>query len=101
MKVRFAESGGFAGLVKACDLDAGGLPEEEARELARLAAASGISSSGEFFSTSGRDLRQYEITIEAGGRTVAALFDDETLPPAARPLVGFLRRYARPAPPGR
>lgn len=100
MKVRYAESGGFAGRVTACELAAEALPREEARELERLAVASGIDASGEFFSASGRDLRQYEIAIEAGGRAVAAVYDDETLPAAARPLIAFLRRYARPAPPG-
>lgn len=99
MKVRFAESGGFAGLVKECALDSGQLPPEEGRELERLVREAGIASSGEFFSESGRDLRQYEIGIEAGVSRIAAVFDDGTLPAAAKPLIGFLRKYARRAAP--
>jgi hypothetical protein len=99
MKVRFAESGGFAGLVKECGLDSSRMPPEEGRELERLVKAAGISASGEFLSKSGRDLRQYEIVIEDGASRTAAVFDDETLPAATRPLIGFLRKYARPAAP--
>lgn len=99
MKLRFAESGGFAGLVKECRLDSREMPPEEGRELERLVKAAGLSASGEFFSKSGRDLKQYEIAIEDGASRIAAVFDDETLPATAKPLVGFLRKYARPAAP--
>jgi hypothetical protein len=99
MKVRFVQSGGFAGAVKGCDLDTQALPPDQARELERLVRESGISQSGEHLSDGGRDLHQYEITIEDGRRKLAVTFDDANVPPAARAFLGFLKKCARPQPP--
>jgi hypothetical protein len=96
MKVRFGQSGGYAGLLKGCEIDTAHLPLEQAQELLKLVKASAISASGEFLSNSSRDLHQYEITIEEGGAKKAVIFDDESLPAAAKPLVGFLKKCAKP-----
>jgi hypothetical protein len=96
MKVQFVQSGGFAGAVQGCELDTAALEPEVAQELERLIRGSGISGSGEFLSNTGRDLRQYDITIEEGHRKASVVFDDATIPPAAKPLLGFLKKQARP-----
>jgi hypothetical protein len=57
--------------------------------------SSGITTSGEFLSPDGRDLRLYEIRVENGAKIVAVTFDDRTLPERARPLVSFLRRNSK------
>jgi hypothetical protein len=95
MKVRFLQSGGFVGAVKGCELDTAVLAPDAARELERLVKESGIARSGEFLSKEGRDLHQYEITIE-GGKSAAVVFDDSSIPPSAKPLLGFLKQHARP-----
>jgi len=96
MRVEFIQSGGLPGTVKGCVLDAASLPADEAQELERLVRASGITASVESLSEASRDLHQYEITIDDGKRKVTAVLDDRTLPPAAKPLLGFLKKRARP-----
>jgi hypothetical protein len=96
MIVQFMQSGGFAGLLKGCDVDTTDLPPEQANELRELVEASKISASGEFVSDSSRDLHQYEITIEDETSKISAIFDDQTLPPSAKPLVGYLKKCSQP-----
>jgi hypothetical protein len=96
MKVWFEESGGYAGLVKGCEIDTSTLPPEKAKEIEQLVKASGISASGEFLSNSSRDLHQYEITIEGGGSKITATFDDESIPQSAKPLIGYLKKCSKP-----
>jgi hypothetical protein len=96
MKVHFVESGGYLGLLKECELDTAALAPEMAQELKRLVDASGIAVSGEFFSDAGRDLRQYEITIEDETKQISVIFDDETIPQSAKSLLGYLKKCAKP-----
>jgi Emfourin len=96
MKVWFDESGGYAGLLKGCEIDTSALPPEKAKELEQLVKASGISASGEFLSDSSRDLHQYEITIEQGASKIYAIFDDESIPQSAKPLIGYLKKCSKP-----
>lgn len=96
MKVSFVQSGGYAGLIRGCELNTGLLDPQAARELERLVASSGISASGEFLSESGRDLRQYELTIEKADRKISVTFDDETAPRSVRPLLSYLNKRSRP-----
>ncbi len=98
MKVRFVQSGGFMGIVKAATLDTETMPADEAKRLEQLVRDSGLQESGTFLSEDGRDLQQYEITVTQGKRQIAVVFDDETLPQKAKPLVGYLKKHARPAP---
>ena len=100
MKVRLVQSGGFLGIVRSCELDTSALGPDAAAELERLVRGSGIKASGEHLSESGRDLHVYEITIEDEDRTWTVVFDDASLPPAVKPVIGYLRERARPGPPG-
>jgi hypothetical protein len=96
MKVRFHQSGGLVGTVHGCEVDTKTLAPEAAKEFERLVHGSGIAASGASLSDTGRDLRQYEITIEDGKRKVSVVFDDQTIPAAAKPLLGLLKKHARP-----
>lgn len=107
MRISFEQTGGFAGLAIGCRLDTAGLPEAERGELEKLIGEAGLESC-ECFAEGCRDLRVYEIVIEedAGrpeaGRGVVplrAVFDERSVPPAARPLVAFLRARSGPRPP--
>ncbi len=100
-RVRFRQSGGFAGLVRACDLRLKSLDAQSREELERLVAASGLSardipaSSGPHAKAS-RDFTEYDIEIEStAGRRSAALTDDDLDGPAG-PLIAFLQKRARP-----
>ena len=99
MKVRFTQSGGYAGLIKGYEVDAKELPAEEAEALHRLVEDSSMPEPGQYLSDTGRDLQQYEITIERGGKETSLVFDDETLPHSAKPLVGYLKKRSKPQPP--
>ena len=99
MKITFTQSGGFAGAIKGCTIDAADLAPGERQELDALVAASGLTGSLAHVSTVGRDLRQYDIVIERGAATQRICYDERSVPEAARPLVGFLSARARPLPP--
>jgi hypothetical protein len=99
MKIRFDQSGGFLGIVKGYEVDTSALPADEAQVLEQLVKTSGITASGEFFSNSGRDLFQYEITIKDGASNVSAVFDDETIPPSAKQLIGYMKKRSKPKAP--
>ena len=114
MRVVFATSGGiayFPGLARPVTIDAAQLPEEEARKLADLVAAS------RFFDQPGQtasrmapgaaDYRQHTITIDQGERTHTLVVNEPIEDPGMKQLVGFLegqakaaRAKARSAPPG-
>jgi hypothetical protein len=100
MKITFLQSGGFAGMLKGCTIDAADLAPGERLELESLVVASGLSESLERFSSTGRDLRQYEIVIERDARVQRIVCDDRSVPEAVRPLVAFLSARARPQPAG-
>ena len=100
MKITFLQSGGFAGMLKGCTIDAADLAPDDRQELESLVAASGLSESFEQFSSAGRDLRQYEIGIEQHATVQRIVCDDRSVPDAARPLLAFLVARARPQPPG-
>ena len=98
MKVHFVQSGGIVGNIKGYDADTAELAPDAAKALERLVRESGISRSGEFLSKSARDLQQYEITIEDGNQKISVVFDDLSIPQSAKPLIGFLKKQARPKP---
>ena len=100
-RVRFRQSGGFAGLVRACDLTPDSLDAHSREELERLVAASGlaardIAASSSPHSKTSRDVTQYDIEIELpAGRRRATLTDHDLDGPAG-PLIAFLQKRARP-----
>lgn len=98
MKVRFVQTGGYAGLIKGYEADTSTLPSAEAAELERLVRESGISESGESLSDKARDLQQYELSIESKASKVAVTLDDASVPQSAKPLIAYLKKRSRPMP---
>jgi len=99
MRITFVQSGGFAGTIKGCQIDAADLAPDECRELESLLAGSGLTESFERFSETGRDLRQYEIVIEQDAAVQRICCDDRSVPESLRPLIAFLSARARPQEP--
>lgn len=118
MKIKFRQSGGFAGLCKGVDLDTEELSSEEAEQLDALVKESQISSlkaesqgadsaaagsddvtAYESYSPVARDVNVYDITIEHGGSQQKVSVDDMTIPQQLHSLVGFLIERAKPVPP--
>jgi len=93
MLISFAQSGGFAGLLKHCRVDTAALEPHERMRVEALVIAAGWEVSWEKFSE-GRDRFQYEIAIERE-TTVRVTCDDSCVPPEARPLVAYLKDRAR------
>lgn len=99
MKVKFRQSGGYAGLIRETDeIDTDAAPEEERKKLRTLVEQSGILQTQGRRSDKGADLQQYEITIQnSQGDIHRVAFDDMTLPERAAPLVEYLMERTRPA----
>ena len=97
MKVRFRQTGGFAGLIRGCELDSADLPQKEAAQLDRLSR----QSPGAPRSSTGaaRDLTSYEVTVETPEGSKVFSFDDLGIPEGAAPLIELLRRRCKPLPP--
>jgi hypothetical protein len=94
MKIRYRQTGGFAGLSLGSDLDTANLPPSEAEELKRLVKQAALDKVGVKKSPRGRDLTNYEIIVDDKGRTTKAAFDDMTIPANVQPLLDFLNRRA-------
>ena len=99
MRITFLQSGGFAGMIKGCEIVAADLAPDDRHELESLVAGSGLTESFEQFSATGRDLREYEIVIERDAAVQRIGCDERSVPEAARPLVAFLVARARPQSP--
>ena len=99
MKVTFRQSGGFAGLVRGCDLDTDDLPAAEAAQLEGLVERSRLRAGKAAPHPTARDLIAYEIKVETADGEVAAAFDDASVPAGAEELVRYLQKQAGPQPP--
>jgi hypothetical protein len=98
MKIKFTQSGGFAGLVRGCELSAADLSSRDRQELERLCAAAKLDRVKPT-PAKGADRQYYEVTIEQGdGAIVDAKFDDSALTDAMVPLITFLRARSKPMP---
>ncbi|NTV46827.1 MAG: hypothetical protein HGB11_10000 [Chlorobiales bacterium] len=98
MKIRFRQTGGFAGLNFGCDLDTASMPASEAKKLLDLVKKSQLSERSHAGSKKGRDLGNYEITVTDDPHKVTTTFDDMSVPKQAQALLDFLRERARPQP---
>jgi Emfourin len=99
MKVAFLQSGGFAGLLRGCELDTAELPAAEAVKLRAMVEASGLRAGKSAPPPGARDLIGYEIRIETDDGELTAAFDDASVPAEAEPLLAYLRKRSTPRPP--
>jgi len=97
VRVQFTLSGGIVGAVRQCTLDTSSMDADEARALEALVRNAGLSASGEQRSAAGRDLEEYELSIDDGHDSVTVVRDQSTLTPEARALVAYLKKRATPA----
>jgi hypothetical protein len=96
MKIKFRQSGGYAGLRMGLDLDINSLSTDESTQLESLVKTSGILQSKSGHAENAADLINYEITIENQEGTHQINFDDLTLPESAIPLLDYLQDRAKP-----
>lgn len=96
MKIKFRQSGGYAGLIMGCELDTNLLSPEEATKLQSLVEQSDIFQTKSDRSENTADLINYEITIETKAAKHQVRFDDLTLPEKVLPLLDYLQSQAKP-----
>ena len=96
MRVRFQQSGGYAGLIRGCEFDTESLPPREARVLRFLVKKSNIKGNQRFITKDARDLRTYSITVELNEESNNVSFDEMTVPEEVRELLNFLESRAKP-----
>jgi hypothetical protein len=95
-KIRFRQTGGFAGLARGCDLDAADLPRAEAEALAHLLATAKLEAVKPARAR-GADRQQYDLVLEREGAPAIELrFDDGALTDELAALVAFLRKRSKP-----
>ncbi|BAZ22772.1 hypothetical protein NIES4073_36590 [Kalymmatonema gypsitolerans NIES-4073] len=98
MKVKFSQSGGYAGLRRGCELDTDSLSPAEAAKLQSLVEQSGILQAQSRHTPHARDLFNYNITVETSEGAPTVSFDDLSLPENAQPLLEYLQSCAKPLP---
>jgi hypothetical protein len=96
MQVSFTQSGGFANLVKGCNLDTASLSAADGATLSQLIEESGLLHLKSSVSATARDAILYEISVATNGLQHDWTFDDATLPPSASPLISYLQSHSSP-----
>jgi hypothetical protein len=96
VKVSFRQSGGFAGLIRGCELETVAMPSEEADRLSSLVQRclegwAPLEDEGE-----ARDEISYEIVIEGADLDRHLAFSDQGVTPSMRPLLEFLSERSAP-----
>ena len=94
MKITFRQSGGFAGMLRGAEMDAQALDPQQTAELKRLLDQKTAAQSRG--AGKARDLHQYELTVEDGGKKRTLQFDDSQVPEALRPLLKTLKQQSKP-----
>jgi hypothetical protein len=96
VRVEFRQSGGFAGLVRGCELDSADLPPDTQRALERVlreGAAPPAATPPPL-----ADALAYELRCLRGGDELRLRFDERSLSPAQRAVVDALTPLLRPRP---
>jgi hypothetical protein len=99
LRIRYVQSGGFAGLVRGCTIDAEALAPAAAKVLERLVEAAPLAELKTARSQGVADLLLHDFAIETDAGTLNLSFDDLTLPGPLKPLAAFLARRSKPMPP--
>jgi hypothetical protein len=98
MKVHFRQSGGFAGLLRAAEVDTKELAPAEARSIEELVREV-LDATPARAHTPGADITRYELTVDDGSGPCSCAFDDANASPAASKLLGLLQAKTRPTRP--
>ena len=93
-KIRFRQSGGFAGLVRGCDVAPEALRAAERRSLEGHAQAK--SAAAPAGASPARDLAVYEIEIETDAGVRRLEFDEMNIPKDLAALVERLVKGSKP-----
>ena len=101
MKVTFRQSGGYAGMIRGCELDTAAMEPAEAQRLQSLVNNSRILELGLKGEGAPKrpDLINYKFTIATGGTVHEISLDDLSITPTILPLLEYLQSCSGPRPP--
>lgn len=94
MKIQFTQSGGFAGITRACELDTMHMNASDAERLEELLHGSGLLDLKDTQSSKARDSFVFQIEVSQKGDSRSVTVDDASLPEKARPLIEYLQSQA-------
>ncbi|MEB3358035.1 MAG: protealysin inhibitor emfourin [Synechococcales bacterium] len=94
MKIRFRQTGGFAGLSQSAELDTSQLPPTEATQIEQLVDQASFWEMRPPQRQIFPDQEQYSVTIESEGRSRTLHMGRSKIPPALKPLIDRLARDA-------
>ena len=103
VKLRFRQSGGFAGLIRGQEITAADSSPEELQRLERMLQESGLAERGASGGAStppkSADLIQYDLEIETSAGTRHVVLTDDDLDARTQPLIEFLQKRSKPMKP--
>ena len=95
-KIRFRQSGGFAGLMRGVDVPASELSTAELRALEHYATGERATPPR---SSKGRDMFNYELDLDTDNGPVRLEFDESSVPHQLSDLVSSLAKRSGPVAP--
>jgi hypothetical protein len=96
MKLRFVQSGGFAGLLRGVELDTASLPPKLGKLAEQLLQRAGDLPS--VASSASRDACSYSLSVEGPDGPKDVQFSDATLPDKFASLIEHLAAASKPLP---
>lgn len=95
MKIKFRQTGGFAGLAKSIEIDCDKIPADEAKFLRSLLDQSGFFDLPEPVQRGMPDEEQYSVEVEAVGRLRKIYMNRSSVPDNLKPLIGYMVKCAK------
>lgn len=95
MKIKFRQTGGFAGLTKAIEIDTAQIPSNEAEVLTLMVDRASFFEVSEPPSQAMPDREQYAISIESEARNRQLYLGASNIPAQLKELVDYLAKQAR------
>lgn len=94
MKIKFRQTGGFAGLVKSAEIDTEQLPDNESGMVQSWIEHANFWSMSAPSGRSLPDQEQYSLTIETDGQSRTMRMGRSAVPTELKPLVEFVASRA-------
>ena len=103
VKLRFRQSGGFAGLIRGQEITAADSSPNELQRLENMLKESGLAeradAGGARTPPKSADLIQYDLEIETAAGTKHVVLTDDDLDDRTEPLIQFLKKGSKPIKP--
>lgn len=96
--VRFRVSGGFAGLVRGCEVGSDALTAADRRSIEQAVTRTSGAGGGTARAPGARDARQFDLSVDTDDGVRELSFDEMSVPPSLDGLVGRLEQQSRPMP---